>query len=356
MAPNTTSDLAATGVLYEDDQLEDSPAVARKADKVEAKEPFKAEWIWLHVIFIAALHVGSLYGLYLIFSSAKIQTTLLAFILYPVCILGITAGVHRLWSHRAYKAKWQLRVILTFFNTIAFQRSVLTWSKVHRLHHKYSDTDGDPHNSRRGLFFSHMGWVMMTKHPDIIEKGKGIDMSDLEADPILRFQDKYYWYLMPLCCFILPTVVPVYFWNESWVNGFFIPGVLRYLFTIHITALVNSFGHFYGNKPYDRNLQPTQNKSVSLVTLGEGWHNYHHTFPWDYKTSELGDYGVNFTNAFIDFFAWVGWAYDLKSVSMDMIKKRVQRTGDGSHELWGWGDKDITKEDKEVTIITRKSE
>lgn len=103
-----------------------------------------------------------------------------------------------------------------------------------------------------------------------------------------------------------------------------------------------------------RNLPPSEHKPVSLLTLGEGWHNYHHTFPWDYKTSELGDYGFNFTNAFIDFFAWIGWAYDLKSVSKEMVQARVRRTGDGTHELWGWGDKDITKEDKEATIISHK--
>lgn len=92
------------------------------------------------------------------------------------------------------------------------------------------------------------------------------------------------------------------------------------------------------------------------MALGEGWHNYHHVFPWDYKTAELGNYAFNFTTAFIDFFARIGWAYDLKTVSTDMIKKRVARTGDGSHEIWGWGDKDQTNEDKEATIILKRSE
>lgn len=101
-----------------------------------------------------------------------------------------------------------------------------------------------------------------------------------------------------------------------------------------------------------RYINPSQNKGVALFALGEGWHNYHHVFPWDYKAAEFGNYKLNFTTAFIDFFAKIGWAYDLKSVSEDMVKKRVERTGDGSHELWGWGDKDQTQEERDEAIVT----
>lgn len=101
----------------------------------------------------------------------------------------------------------------------------------------------------------------------------------------------------------------------------------------------------------DRYINPVQNKSVAIFAFGEGWHNYHHVFPWDYKTAELGNYSFNFTTAFIDFFAKIGWAYDLKTVSEDMIKKRVERTGDGSHELWGWGDKDQTQKERDEAVV-----
>ena len=96
---------------------------------------------------------------------------------------------------------------------------------------------------------------------------------------------------------------------------------------------------------------------VSIFALGEGWHNYHHVFPWDYKTAEWGNYSMNLTTAFIDFFAKIGWAYDLKSVNPETIEKRVKRTGDGTHEMWGWGDKDLSAEDKEdVLILNKKAE
>jgi stearoyl-CoA desaturase (Delta-9 desaturase) len=75
-----------------------------------------------------------------------------------------------------------------------------------------------------------------------------------------------------------------------------------------------------------------------------GWHNYHHSFPWDYKTAELGAYRLNFTTAFLDLMAKIGWAYDLKTVTMDMIEKRKERTGDGTEtSLWGWTDPNKTK-------------
>jgi stearoyl-CoA desaturase (delta-9 desaturase) len=74
---------------------------------------------------------------------------------------------------------------------------------------------------------------------------------------------------------------------------------------------------------------------VSVLALGEGWHNYHHTFPWDYKTAELGNYGMNITTAFIDFFALIGWAYDLKQPSATLVQRVVQQRGDGTHAEWG---------------------
>ena len=84
-----------------------------------------------------------------------------------------------------------------------------------------------------------------------------------------------------------------------------------------------------------RDINPAENLVVSVLTSGEGWHNYHHMFPWDYKTAELGDYGLNFTTAFIDFFAYIGWAYDLKQPSKELVQRVVQQLGDGSHTKWG---------------------
>lgn len=104
--------------------------------------------------------------------------------------MGITAGVHRLWSHRSYKAKLPLRIFLMLCNSAMYQLDIYSWSRDHRVHHKYTDTDADPHNSRRGFFFSHIGWLLMKKHDNVYQKGQTIDMSDIIADPVIRFQRK----------------------------------------------------------------------------------------------------------------------------------------------------------------------
>jgi stearoyl-CoA desaturase (delta-9 desaturase) len=103
---------------------------------------------------------------------------------------GTTAGAHRLWAHKTYKAKLPLKIILMIFQTLAVQNDIHEWSRDHRVHHKFTDTDGDPHNINRGFFFSHMGWLLCKKHPDVLRKGKTVDMSDLERDPIVSFQKK----------------------------------------------------------------------------------------------------------------------------------------------------------------------
>lgn len=123
--------------------------------------------VWRNVALMAYLHMGAIYGLYLAFTSAQWKTSALAFFLYILGGIGITAGAHRLWAHRTYKAKFPLRVLLGIMNTLAFQNDIYEWSRDHRVHHKYSETDADPHNATRGFFFSHVGWLLCKKHPHV---------------------------------------------------------------------------------------------------------------------------------------------------------------------------------------------
>lgn len=104
-------------------------------------------------------------------------------------------------------------------------------------------------------------------------------------------------------------------------------------------------------------IEPRENVVAAMMTFGEGWHNYHHAFPWDYRAAELGYFRYNFSTRFIDMCARMGWAYDLKSVPLDMVQHRANRKGDGSysnpyaHSVWGWGDKDMTVEEKIGSVI-----
>ncbi|KAH8247057.1 hypothetical protein KR032_008292 [Drosophila birchii] len=344
----------STGVLFECDVETTDGGLEKDITTLKKAEKRRLKLVWRNIIAFGYLHLAALYGAYLLVTSAKWQTIAFAYILYVASGLGITAGAHRLWAHRSYKAKWPLRLLLVIFNTIAFQDAAYHWARDHRVHHKYSETDADPHNATRGFFFSHIGWLLCKKHPEVKAKGKGVDLSDLRADPILMFQKKYYMLLMPVACFIVPTMVPMYFWGESFMNAWFVATMFRWCFILNVTWLVNSAAHKFGGRPYDKFINPSENISVAILAFGEGWHNYHHVFPWDYKTAELGQYSLNFTTAFIDFFAKIGWAYDLKTVSTDIIKKRVKRTGDGTHATWGWGDADQPKEEIEDAVITHK--
>ncbi|CAB3254613.1 unnamed protein product [Arctia plantaginis] len=311
----------------------EEPSVAEVPNVVHRKYKL----VYRNFVTFGYGHLAAVYGLYLCFTEAKWATIALGYVMLIISEIGITAGAHRLWTHKAYKAKLPLQIILMLMNCISFQNTVTTWVRDHRLHHKYSDTDADPHNASRGFFFSHMGWLLVKKHPEVLKKGKQIDMSDIESNPVLVFQKMYAFPLIAMVCFILPTIVPVYCWGESWSISWHI-NMLRYILNLHITFMVNSVAHIWGNKGYDRNILPAQNVAVSIATCGEGYHNYHHVFPWDYRAAELGNNYLNVTTKFIDFFAAIGWAYDLKTVSDDVIRQRVQRTGDGT-DLWGFGDK-----------------
>ncbi|XP_067138421.1 stearoyl-CoA desaturase 5-like [Centruroides vittatus] len=279
--------------------------------------------VWRNVIAFIILHIGALYGIYL----ANWRTFTSASLLAYLSILGVTGGSHRLWSHRSYKAKWPVRVFLMFFQTMAIQNDIYEWSRDHRAHHKYSETDADPHNATRGFFFSHMGWLMVKKHPDVKEKGKSIDMSDLLRDPVVVFQRKYYYILVVLISVVIPTMIPVLFWGESVWSSLFTQFFSRYVVSLHGTWLVNSAAHMWGNRPYDRFINPRESPIVHIFSVGEGFHNYHHTFPWDYCTSEFG-WKLNSTALFIDCMAWLGLVYDRKKASPEIIQQRKERTGE----------------------------
>ena len=113
--------------------------------------------------------------------------------MYAVCLtivsaIGATAGVHRLWSHRSYDASLPLKYLLMIGQTMSGQNSIYVWARDHRVHHKWSDTDSDPHNSRRGFFFAHCGYLMTKRHPELLLKSRTLDFSDLKRDQVVKFQ------------------------------------------------------------------------------------------------------------------------------------------------------------------------
>ncbi|XP_063362772.1 acyl-CoA Delta-9 desaturase [Cydia amplana] len=298
--------------------------------KYEAME-FKSKFRWPDLTVQVLLHLVSIYGLYLIVTfKVKFLTTIFAFLTIYTSGFGITAGVHRLWSHRAYQARTPLRVLLALLFTITGQRDIYTWALDHRVHHKYTETAADPHDIRRGFWFAHVGWLVLTPHPAVEDRRAAFRLTsrDLDSDPVVAWQKKYFIPLFALLNVILPVWIPWYCWDELLVNSFVVSFVTRFTITLNIAFCVNSFAHLWGNKPYDRFIKSTESVMVSLAALGEGWHNYHHVFPWDYRTSELGR--INISTGFIDAFAKIGWAYNLKTATKAMIISRAKRSGDGT--------------------------
>ncbi|XP_001658411.2 delta(9)-fatty-acid desaturase fat-7 [Aedes aegypti] len=296
---------------------------------------FKREIVWKNVIGFALLHICGWIGLHLAFwRYCDWRTTLYTGWLMYMSGQGVTMGAHRLWAHRAFKASLWLRVLLLWLHTLAGQNCLYVWVRDHRQHHKYSDTDADPHNANRGFFFSHVGWLLSRKHPKVIEYGKKIDMSDLEADPLIMFQKEHYKVLYTFFTILGPTAVPILLWGENPLYALFVAYFFRTVLSLNGTWSVNSAAHMFGTRPYDKTIWPVENMFVSFVAMGEGWHNYHHAFPWDYRASEYGT-PLNLTGTLIDILAKWGAIWDRKTATNNMVKNRVLRTGDKSHHTYG---------------------
>ena len=281
------------------------------------------------VAYITWVHFLGFAGLLRLHSCAW-QTLVFACILYFVSGTGITAGAHRLWAHRSYEACLPLRIFLMLCCSLANQGSIYHWARDHRVHHKFSETDADPHNACRGLFFSHMGWLLTKKHPDVIKKGKLLSTEDLKGDPVVMFQRRLDpWFSLGIC-FLLPGLVAT-LWGDSFYNGVMVAGMARYVCVLHGTWLVNSIGHLYGMRPYDPRSNPSENFIVSIFALGEGWHNWHHKYPFDYAASE---YGVliqfNTTKLLIDSWARLGLVHNRKrALKMWERRKKTEKERGG---------------------------
>ncbi|XP_063836896.1 stearoyl-CoA desaturase-like [Ostrinia nubilalis] len=289
--------------------------------------------IWPIVLAMAVLHIGAITGLGLVLGGhVKVASILWAVFLSWVATEGAHMGAHRCFSHRAFKAKPLLKVILLIMQTISGQHSMYIWCRDHRLHHRYSDTDGDPHNSKRGMFYSHFGWLMTSRHPLCKKLRNTIDMSDLQQDQLVMVQYRHFRPLYFFLGFLLPVWLPMHFFQETFTNAVFVCFFLRYVYTMHVTACINSLAHKFGIRPYDKTIQPVETWFVSLLSLGEGWHNYHHAYPWDYKAAEIG-MPLNPTASLIRLCASLGLAYDLKSVDPEMLHKRIMNKGDGTYEV-----------------------
>ena len=242
--------------------------------------------------------------------------------------ITMNIGSHRLWAHKSFKARLPLKVFLLFFQTMTLSGSVLSYARDHRVHHKWPDQEPDVKNSTRGLFFAHSGWWLLKKKQAVKDHGNQLKMDDLYEDRLLVFQHRYYIPLAILLGFVFPTTTPWLVWNESPWTSFLVCACLRIFICLHHYFAVNSLAHEFGTRPFDKSIKPTQNTLVNLISLGEGSHNYHHTFAYDYRGSEKKFWEwYNPTTVFIKVCHLMCLAYDLKRPSHALVVKVARDRG-----------------------------
>lgn len=193
--------------------------------------------------------------------------------------LGITAGYHRLWAHRTYEAAWPVRFMLMLGGTLAIQNSILYWASGHRTHHRHVDhVELDPYSAKRGFWYSHIGW-MLRDYPSGAPNYK--NAPDLTKDQLVMFQHRYYIPLVMLTNIGFPVALGLML-GDLW-GVVLLAGLLRLIVNHHVTFFINSLCHMFGNQPYTDENTARDNFWLALFTWGEGYHNFHHIFQYDYR-------------------------------------------------------------------------
>ena len=236
---------------------------------------------WVTTILFTALPLAAivLVPWYGIVHGYSVASVVVALALLWAGGLAITAGYHRLWSHRTYNAHWTVRILYMLFGAMSLQNSILIWGSQHRTHHRYvDDWDKDPYSAKRGFWFSHMGWILRD-YPS--GENDFSNARDLERDPIVMFQHRWY---VPLTIFMNIPFVLALGWLVGDVWGVFLLGsVLRLVVNHHFTWFINSLAHMWGTQPYTDENTARDNPALAFLTYGEGYHNFHHIFQNDYR-------------------------------------------------------------------------
>uniref|UniRef100_A0A1D1ZAM8 Acyl-CoA desaturase n=1 Tax=Anthurium amnicola TaxID=1678845 RepID=A0A1D1ZAM8_9ARAE len=269
---------------------------------------------WLQAFILGTTPIIALYGIAT--TSIVLKTAIWSSIYYFATGTGITAGYHRLWAHRAYTASRPLQYALLFVASGAVQGSLRWWCRDHRAHHRYTDTDRDPYSAHKGLLYSHIGWMILKQNPNVLGK---TDISDLNADWLIRAQHKHYGLFALFCGVIFPTLIPGLGWGD-WRGGFYFSAILRLVLVHHATFCVNSLAHYLGDKPFDDKRTPRDHFITAVVTMGEGYHNFHHEFPQDYRNA-IKFYQYDPTKWLIKTCSIFGLASNLKKFPENEIKK-----------------------------------
>lgn len=199
-------------------------------------------------------------------------------VLYVITGLGITVGYHRLMAHRSFDCPGWVKAGLLIAGGWALENSAFKWATDHIRHHAACDHEADPYNARRGFWYSHCGWIFFR---DVYADEKYA--TRLRRDPVVMWQHCYY---LPIVLSGLAFPFVVGFLHNGWIGGvgcFLLAGVGRTFAVLNSTFCINSICHLWGQQPHSQADSSRDSWWVSLMTFGEGYHNYHHTFQGDYR-------------------------------------------------------------------------
>ena len=248
---------------------------------------------------------------------SRLASTAFKFICFD---FNMVSGYHRLWSHRSYTASLPLRIWLATVGGGAMEHSIINWSRDHRAHHRYTDTAKDPYSVQTGLLHAHIGWLMFRRDPQC--QGD-TDISDLMSDQIVVWQHDHYTTIALFMAYILPCCIGG-LWGDWW-GGFVYAGIIRAFLVQQSTFCVNSLAHWLGDHTYDDRNSPKDHVFTALITLGEGYHNFHHEFPSDYRNA-IAWYQYDPTKWIIWLWKQLGLADNLKMFRQNEIDKgRLQQ-------------------------------
>lgn len=252
--------------------------------------------------------------------------------------LSITAGYHRLFAHNTYRAHALLRWFFALFGAAATQNSILVWTSGHRRHHRHVDGEADPYSAKRGLWFSHIGWMLRDYPTGRIDFS---NVPDLERDPIVAFQHRHY-AALAIGMNVLPPLLIGWVMNDIW-GYLLLAGFLRLVVNHHVTFFINSLAHYWGKRPYTDENTARDNFWLALITYGEGYHNFHHLFQTDYRNG-VRWWQFDPTKWLIVFGSWLGLTSDLnrtpafkiEKALLDMQFKRAQQHLEKSGNAEDW--------------------
>jgi stearoyl-CoA desaturase (delta-9 desaturase) len=279
----------------------------------------KPKIIWTNVILFTITGLVGVIGVpvYGYFYGYDIYHLIATVLCIGYCGMSITAGYHRLWSHHAYQANPVIRFIYALGGAFALQNSALHWSSDHRIHHRHvDDNDRDPYSAKRGFFYSHIGWMLREYQRERYEDYSNVP--DLQRDKIVMWQHKHYLTLAILTNFGIPLAIGLIH-GDVW-GMLLTVGVLRLVISHHVTFFINSLAHIWGRQPYSDGNTARDNGLIAYFTFGEGYHNYHHCFQFDYRNG-IRWWQFDPTKWLIWTLDKIGLAHNLRRCGNDRIEK-----------------------------------